>query len=173
MLKERKKPNLKKKKSLTQYTKIKNQWTTTTNGRRLGLKLEPQNGITHRIRDRSDRIEDRSSSPRRATRQCRPSTSSLPAPSTSRYFIFTLNFSLFFSPTYTGYRVNGFLSVSVSLSLSKEWKWNEMRVSLFLSLRLYLILFELWLADCLALLYNFINICPCFWLYPLVLMRYN
>ena len=37
-----------------------------------------------------------------------------------------------------------------------------MRVSLFLSLRLYPILFELWLADCLTLLYNFINICPLF-----------
>ena len=43
------------------------------------------------------------------------------------------------------------LSVSISLSLSKEWKWNEnyeMRVSLsHYSLRLYMIKFELWLAD--------------------------
>ena len=133
MLKERKKPNLKKKKNLTQYTKIKNQWTTTTNGRRLGLKLEPQNGITHRIRDRS-------SLPQRAAIRCRPSTSGLLAPSTSRYFIFILNFSLFFSLTCTCYWicVNGFLSVSVSLSLSKEWKWNEMRLSLSLSLSLSL-----------------------------------
>ena len=114
-------------------------------------------------------------------RQHHPSASGLPALSTSRYFIFTLNFSLFFSLTCTCYWicVNGFLSVSVSLSLSKEWKWNEMRLSLCLSLfktlSNSLFLFELWLANsfCLTLLYNFINICPCFWLYPLVLVRYN
>ena len=43
------------------------------------------------------------------------------------------------------------LFVSVTLSLSEEWKWNEnyeMRVSLsHYSLRLYMIKFELWLAD--------------------------
>ena len=149
---------------------------TTTNRQISDLKLELQNGRTHRIRDRP-------SSPRRVSWWCRPSALGLPGPATLRYFIFTLSFSLFFSLTYTGYWiwVNGFLSFSVSLSLSEEWKWNEMRLSLFLSLSLFktlfdsLFLFELWLADCycLALFYNFINICPCFWFYPLVLVRYN
>ena len=36
-------------------------------------------------------------------------------------------------------------------------------------MRVSLSLFET-LFDCLALPYHFINICPCFWLYPLVLV---
>ena len=84
---------------------------------------------------------------------------------------YTLNLKVFHLYTFLSFsllhiRVIGLigfsLSQSLSLSLSEEWKWNEMRVSLFLSLRLYQILFELWLPDCLTLLYNFINICPCF-----------
>ena len=52
MLKERKTPNLNKK-NLTQYTEIRNQQTTTINRQRSGLKLELQNGRTHRIGDQS------------------------------------------------------------------------------------------------------------------------
>ena len=56
------------------------------------------------------------------------------------------------------------LSVSLFLYLKTESKWE--------SLSLFETLFEI-LSDCLTLPYRFINICPCFWLYPLVLVRYN
>ena len=98
---------------------------------------------------------------------------------------FNFSFSFSFSLTYTGYwvfRLMGFsLSQSLSLYLKNEsenMKWNE-SLSLSLFLRLYPFLFELWFSDWLiAFAYHYfitllIFVCPCFWLYPLVLVRYN
>ena len=68
-------------------------------------------------------------------------------------------------------------SLSLYLKNESEMKWDSLSFSLSLFKTLFdsLFLFELWLADCycLALFYSFINICPCFWFYPLVLVRYN
>ena len=124
-----------------------------------GHKLELQStlGIGDRRSVRSNR---RSVMPRRAAQWRRPSVQSqaflLPQPQgISSFSLFSL----------LHIRVNGLmgmgfsLRLSISLSLSKDWK--QMRVSLSL--------FET-LSDCLVLPYHFINICPCFWLYPLVLV---
>ena len=100
MLKERKKPNLKKK-NLTQRTEKEIA--------KSGLKLELQNGRTHWIGDWS-------SSPLRAARRRRPSASDFPTPSTSRYFIFVL--------------VSLYLSLSALYDFiwrvkNESEKWNE------------------------------------------------
>ena len=109
--KKKKKTN---KQTKTQYTKIRNQRTTTTNGWRSGLKLELQNGRTHRIRDQS-------SSPQRVANSTtpQPQASLLSQPQSISSLHLT---SLFFSLTNMGYWiwVNGFLSISVSLSLFEE-----------------------------------------------------
>ena len=146
------KPNLKKKTSLTindnkQTARapehISHQWS--------GHKLELQStsGIGDRRSVRSNR---RLVMPRRAAQWRRPSVQSqasllLQPQGISSFSLFSLLYI----------RVNGLmgmgfsLRLSISLSLSKDWK--QMRVSLSL--------FET-LSDCLALLYHFINICPCF-----------
>ena len=133
----------------------------TTNGQRLRLKLEQHCNnqqsttrapeyIGHQRSVRLDRrlvmlrLASIPSSPRRVARRCR--TSGLPAP--SRYFIFTL-LSLFLSYIF------GLMGLRLSLSLKTEIMKLELRLSLSLwSLKFGLI--------GLALLYNFINICPCF-----------
>ena len=142
MLKERKKPNVKKK---TWPNILKSE----TNGRQQQwTEIRPQTRAP-KWQNTTDRRSVFLAST--CCRQHHPSASGLPTLSTSRYFIFTLNFSLFFSLTNMGYWiwVNGFLSISVSLSLFEEWKWNEMRhtLSLFKTLSDSLFLFELWLPD--------------------------
>ena len=82
----------------------------------------------------------------------------------------TLNFSLFFSLTYTGYWVFGLMGFSQSRSLSLYLKnesemWNEMTLSLSLFKTLSLSLWTViqWLVDCFCLPYFItllIFVCP-------------
>ena len=146
---------------------------STSARRRLRLKLELQSTseISHawsRFLPNLDVLPDGAA----------PQASLLPQGISSLHFN-SLSFSLLHL------WVNGFVVVWDSLSLSlfiwrmKVKMWNEMRVSLCLSLRLCPFPFELWFSDWLiAFAYHYfitllIFFCPCFWLYPLVLVRYN
>ena len=111
--KKKKKTN---KQTKTQYTKIRNQRTTTTNGWRSGLKLELQNGRTHRIGDQSSSLRRVADS---TTPQPQASLLSQPQGISSLHLT-SLSFSLL-QIWVIGFGLMGFsLSQSLSLYLKNE-----------------------------------------------------